>query len=102
MTGFNLNEEQVERMWKLGQDVSQIVGFTDWRTDSPPRVGWYNVRFKGAKIARRRWWNGVCFSKPVIIGLHDNVEANTLAAEPSTYRNEYFEWQGLAWNGIPL
>lgn len=75
---------------------------TGWLEGKPPTPGWYNTRRKDSALARgdraraRRFWDGTRWSRPVIIGLDTDAQAEAAKCTPSVFDTADIIYQGLA------
>ena len=96
-----MTDGALARLWALGMGVAEHTGLTEWADGPPPRVGWWNARVRGQnrKVPMRRWWNGACWSFPVVVGYDDDEYARRMQATPSAVDPADVQWQGLDWDG---
>lgn len=69
----------------------QLLGLTPYKKGPPPTVGWWKTR--GAGLDGRRWWNGLVWSLPVLVGESDE-DAEACQNQPSA-ASDRIEWCGL-------
>lgn len=49
-------------------DIEAVIGYTDWSTEPPRMVGWWDTRMSfdnGGAVVGRRWWDGTQWSAHV-------------------------------------
>lgn len=66
---------------------------TDWSTDPPTRVGWYNAS-ACCDPECRRYWDGSQFSAPCFVGDPDS-HAERARATRGESQLPSIEWRGL-------
>ena len=63
------------------------VGKGPWRKGPPPSVGWWPADMDDFKSRKAlRWWNGICWSKAVWVGVpYFPRELNDIANSTTTW-----------------